>query len=79
MLGRGRAPEPVLFVEAKPSRPSLYVGEPLLLTYYLYTRTSISSLQFVTAPEFPGFWAEDLQQPTQPEDEPATSRHHVSR
>jgi len=72
MLRSQRPAEPMLFVEAKPSRSSLYVGEPLLLTYYLYTRTSVSSLQFTGAPEFNGFWAEDLQQPGQPTDEPAT-------
>jgi oxygen tolerance protein BatD len=71
-MQRGRQGEPMMFVEAKPSRPSLYVGEPLLLTYYLYTRSSVSSLQFQNAPEFTGFWAEDLQQGGQPTDEPAT-------
>jgi len=69
---RGRLTEPMMFVEAKPSRPSLYVGEPLLLTYYLYTRSSVSSLQFQNAPEFTGFWAEDLAPAGQPADEPAT-------
>jgi hypothetical protein len=69
---RGRQVEPMLFVEAKPSRSGLYVGEPLLLTYYLYTRSSVSSLQFQNAPELTGFWAEDLPQGGQPVDEPAT-------
>jgi hypothetical protein len=71
-LGRRQAPEPKLFVEASPSRSSLYVGEPLLLTYYLYTQTSISGLQFSEAPQYIGFWAEDLAQPERPSGEPAT-------
>ena len=38
------------------SRDALHVGEPLLLTYYLYTQTPISDLQFADAPQYPGFW-----------------------
>lgn len=71
-MGRGRAPEPKVFVEAKPSRGSLHVGEPLLLTYYLYTQASISGLQFSNAPQYTGFWAEDLPAPERPPGEPAT-------
>jgi hypothetical protein len=67
-----RPSEPRLLIEARPSRTSLYVGEPLLLTYYLYTRTSVSGLQFSNAPEYTGFWAEDLAQQGRPADEPAT-------
>jgi len=78
-FGRSRGPEPRLFVEAKPSRQSLYVGEPLLLTYYLYTQTSVSGLQFSTAPQFSGFWAEDLEQPQQPTGEPVTVEGVVYR
>ena len=59
--GRGRGAEPRLLVEAKPSRSSVFVGEPILLTYYLYTQVSISGLQFTDAPQYPGFWAEDLE------------------
>ena len=38
----GPAPSRSSLVEASPSRTSLHVGEPLLLTYYLYTQTSVS-------------------------------------
>src|SRR5437867_4338837 len=72
MFGRGRAAQPQLFVEARPSRSSLFVGEPLLLTYYLYTQTSVSGLQFAAAPQYTGFWAEDVQQPERPNGEPTT-------
>ena len=71
-IDRGRPAQARLFVEAKPSRSDLYVGEPLLLTYYLYTQTSVSGLQFAGAPEFTGFWAEDLTQQGHPADEPTT-------
>jgi hypothetical protein len=70
--GRGRRAEPKLFIEAKPSRGSLFVGEPLLLTYYLYTQTGVSGLQFAEPPQFTGFWAEDLPSPERPPGEPAT-------
>jgi predicted secreted protein len=63
---RGRAREPKLFVEAAVSRNRLHVGEPLLLTYWLYTQVSVSDLQFVDAPQYPGFWAEDLEKPPTP-------------
>lgn len=63
---RGRAREPKLFVEASVSRTRLRVGEPLLLTYWLYTQVSVSDLQFVDAPQYPGFWAEDLERPPTP-------------
>jgi hypothetical protein len=63
---RARAREPKLFVEAAVSRNRLHVGEPLLLTYWLYTQVSVSELQFVDAPQYPGFWAEDLDKPPTP-------------
>jgi len=71
-LGRQRQAEPRLFVEAKPSRTRLYVGEPLLLTYYLYTQTGVSGLQLAQAPQFQGFWAEDLNSPERPTGEAIT-------
>ena len=63
---RARPREPKLFVEAAVSRNRLHVGEPLLLTYWLYTQVSVSDLQFVDAPQYPGFWAEDLEKPPTP-------------
>jgi hypothetical protein len=63
---RGRVREPKLFVEAAPSRTRLRVGEPLLLTYWLYTQVSVADLQFTDAPQYPGFWAEDLEKPPTP-------------
>jgi hypothetical protein len=63
---RARAAEPRLLVEASPSRQSLYVGEPLRLTYYLYTQATVSDLQFTEAPQYAGFWVEDLERPERP-------------
>jgi BatD DUF11 like domain len=64
MRGRSRElPEPNIALEAKANRTSLHVGEPLLLTYYLYTQVSPRDLQPVEAPKYPGFWVEDLERP----------------
>jgi hypothetical protein len=78
LFGRGRQggarrPAPKLFMEAAPSRTRVHVGEPLLLTYYVYTQTSISDIQFSDAPQYPGFWSEDLERgKTSPQGEAAT-------
>jgi hypothetical protein len=61
---RGRAaPPPKLLVQAIPSRTRLRVGEPLVLTYALDTQASVADLQFKQAPQFAGFWVEDLERP----------------
>ncbi len=60
---RERASEPQIALEAVPNRTTLHVGEPLLLTYYLYTQTTVTDLQFTEAPQFAGFWVEDLDRP----------------
>ena len=65
MLGRrrGRAAAPKLLVQAIASRTKLRVGEPLVLTYALDTQTSVADLQFKEAPQYTGFWVEDLERP----------------
>jgi hypothetical protein len=75
IFGRRREPrgEPKVLVEASPSRRRLRVGEPLLLTYHLYTQVQVADLQFKEAPQFAGFWVEDLERPEAPRSgEPAT-------
>lgn len=68
-FGRERrrpAAEPKLYVEAAASRQKLRVGEPLVLTYYVFTQVGLTDLSFKDAPQFPGFWARDLEQPKGP-------------
>jgi hypothetical protein len=60
---RGRTVAPKLLVQASPSRTRLRVGEPLVLTYWLLTQASVADLQFKEAPQFAGFWVEDLERP----------------
>jgi BatD DUF11 like domain len=55
--------QPKLEAMAVASRARVHVGEPVLLTYYLYTQTSVTGVQLAQAPQYPGFWAEDLEQP----------------
>jgi hypothetical protein len=63
---RRPAREPKLYVELAASRDKLRVGEPLLLTYYVYTQVAVTDLSFKDAPQYPGFWARDLEQPKGP-------------
>jgi len=60
-------------MEAQPSRSRLHVGEPLVLTYWLYTQAAVADLQFKEAPQYAGFWVEDLErEKLSPSGEPAT-------
>lgn len=61
-----RPPQPQgkLLIEATVDRPRVFVGQPVLLTYMLYTQVSVSGLDFAEAPSYPGFWAEDLPRAT---------------
>jgi BatD DUF11 like domain len=63
---RGQPAEAKVLVKAIPSRTTLRVGEPLVLTYFLYTQVPVSDLQFKDAPQFSGFWVEDLERPKEP-------------
>ncbi len=70
---RARSAAPRLTMEATASRTRLKVGEPLVLTYWLYTQTAVADLQFKDAPQFAGFWVEDLERDkAPPSGEPAT-------
>ena len=65
IFGRSQRRQPVnqgkLFVEATLSRPAARVGEPILVTYFVYTQISLSGVEFAEAPKYPGFWAEEIE------------------
>ena len=63
---RSRQPPPKVLIKAVPSRDHLHVGEPLLLTYFVYTQTTITDLRFADAPQYRGFWSEDVERPKSP-------------
>ena len=54
--------EPKVQAVAVASRTRLHVGEPVLVTYFVYTQASLADVR-PEAPAYPGFWSEDLEQP----------------
>ncbi len=60
---RRRGPAGKVAMEATASRTRLRVGEPLVVTYWIVTNVQPTDLQLKEAPQFPGFWAEDLERP----------------
>jgi tetratricopeptide (TPR) repeat protein len=52
-----------LFLLMSLSKESAMVGEPLTATLYVYTRLDLRDIDFVTPPDFPGFWVDDLASP----------------
>ena len=49
-----------LFLKVIPSKKSAYVGEQIVLTYKLYTKVPVSSLQVDKMPSYAGFWTKDI-------------------
>jgi hypothetical protein len=45
-----------LFLKVFPSKKSAYIGEPVVLTYKLYTRVPVSQLSVSKMPSYGGFW-----------------------
>lgn len=52
-----------LFVRAIVDKSSAYVGEQILITYKLYTRVSLRSVNVTKLSSFPGFWTKNLLEP----------------
>ena len=62
-----------LFVEAVPSRQRVRVGEGFLLTYFIYARgVQATDMQSVSTPQYPGFWAENVESTDPPREEAVT-------
>lgn len=49
-----------IFVLVTPQKPTVYVGEQILLTYTLFSRVDIDSISLKQSPDFPGFYKEDI-------------------
>ena len=49
-----------LFLKVIPSKKSVYVGEPVMFTYKLYTRVPVSQLSVSRMPSYGGFWMKDV-------------------
>ena len=49
-----------LYLRVITSKKSAYVGEQIVLTYKLYTKVPVSSLQVDKMPSYAGFWTKDI-------------------
>ena len=51
-----------VFVRATADKQKTFMGEQVTVTYKLYTRLSIASQMSISKlPQYPGFWAEELE------------------
>lgn len=55
-----------LYIRALADRQRVRQGEPVTVTYKLYTRLQVSGYDIAKAPVYQGFWAEEVEQPKQP-------------
>jgi len=55
-----------LFIRASADKQRVKQGEPVTVTYKLYTRLQVSGYDVAKAPVYQGFWAEEIEQPKQP-------------
>lgn len=61
-----RPVEPVVLLAVSAEQASAYVGEEVVVHFELITQADVTGLEYVEAPKFPGFWAEDLERPDRP-------------
>jgi hypothetical protein len=54
-----------LFLRATVDRDAVYVGEQVTLSLYVFSRVDLSSVDTLTMPKLEGFWAEDVDSPSQ--------------
>ncbi|MEE2612665.1 MAG: BatD family protein [Acidobacteriota bacterium] len=56
------APED-LFITATASKPRVYVNEPVIVEYRIFTRVNVDSYNITQQPGTTGFWVEELEDP----------------
>ncbi len=49
-----------LFIETQVSQTKAYKGEPIRVTYMLFTRYNVTNMSFSGDPDYKGFWKEDI-------------------
>ncbi|MBR9978990.1 MAG: protein BatD [Bacteroidetes bacterium] len=54
-----------LYVQAIPNRTDVFVGEPITVTYKLFSRVAFQLENPIKLPRMKGFWSEDVEAPTQ--------------
>ena len=55
-----------LFLRAYANKKRVYVNEPVIVSYKLFTRLPVSSFSYSKIPTTSGFWADDFPMPAQP-------------
>ena len=55
-----------LFIRATADKQRVKQGEPVTVTYKLYTRLNVSGYDIAKAPVYQGFWVEEIEQSKQP-------------
>ncbi|MBD3309466.1 tetratricopeptide repeat protein [candidate division KSB3 bacterium] len=58
--------QPEVFLRAEADKDTLYIGEQLTVSFFLYTQVNVSGYEITQQSSFTGFWVEDLQIPTPP-------------
>jgi len=58
----GLSPDDVI-IRATADKSTAWVGEPVIITYRIYTKVSIPSYSINKIPAFDGFWSENLTDP----------------
>lgn len=53
-----------LFIRAIPNKTDVYIGEPITVTYKLYSRVAFQLDNPIKLPRMVGFWSEDIEAPT---------------
>jgi hypothetical protein len=71
---RAEADQGEVFITASLSKPEVFVGEQVVLTYRLYSQIQIMGLQVDEQPSLTGFWVENVELPDQPEIKETTVR-----
>ena len=52
-----------VFLESQVSENSVYPGEPLIVTHYIYTKTNLGDLQLTGPPSYENVWVENIKSP----------------
>jgi len=65
-------PEGALFVTATPDKRRVYVNEPVIVEYRIYTRVPVNGYSITALPAATGFWVEQLDTPDRPQVESVT-------
>ncbi len=55
-----------LFLRAEVSKTRVYLNEPIIINYKIYTNVQVTDYRFTNQPNYGNFWAEEFPVPNQP-------------